>query len=488
MTARDSSLGRDNFVAKHDLWTDAQAKAAEEVIRRVEKEKVEVVRLAYPDQHGIVRGKTVFAGDFKQVIRNGHGITTTLLAKDSSHKTVYPVFSKGGGFGMTEMQGAGDFIAVPDPSTFRVLPWAPDTGWVICDAYFQTGERMPFASRHILRDALERLERAGYRYVAGIEIEFHVFKLEDAHLHPESTGQPTKPPAISLLSHGYNYLTEQRFDQVEPLLQIIRRHAVAMGLPLRTVESEFGPTQVEFTFHPTEGLEPADNMLLFRNAVKQICRRYGYHATFMCQPGLPNLFASGWHLHQSLAHAKSGANAFVPEKDDDLLSPVGRNFVAGILEHARAASLFTTPTVNGYKRYKPNSLAPDRAVWGRDNKGSMVRSVGGAGDNGTRIENRVGDPAANPYLFLASQVYSGLDGIERKLEPPPPTEEPYETDAVQLPRNIIDAVRVLKEDTFFRKAMGEKFVDYITFLKEMEIERYLTTVTDWEHREYFDLF
>ena len=120
-----------------------------------------------------------------------------------------------------------------------------------------------------------------------------------------------QPPSVSLLSHGYQYLTEQRFDQMEPVLEIFRRDILALGLPLRSVEVEFGPSQCEFTFQPTAGLEPADNMVLFRSAMKQIARRHGYHATFMCRPKLPNVFASGWHLHQSLVARDGGANAFM---------------------------------------------------------------------------------------------------------------------------------------------------------------------------------
>ena len=118
----------------------------------------------------------------------------------------------------------------------------------------------------------------------------------------------------------------------------------------------------------------------------------------------------------------------------------------------------------------------------------MVRAVGGVGDKGSRIENRIGDPAANPYLYLASQLLAGLDGIERGLAPPPPTDDPYAADATPLPRNLMDAVRALRADSFFKGAMGDRFVDYIAYLKEMEIERFLATVTDWEHREYFELF
>ena len=177
-------------------------------------------------------------------------------------------------------------------------------------------------------------------------------------------------------------------------------------------------------------------MVLFRSAVKQIARRHGYHATFMCRPKLPNVFASGWHLHQSLVSRDSGENAFMAREGDEALSPLGRAYLAGLLAHARASTVFTTPTINGYKRYRSYSLAPDRAIWGRDNRGVMIRVLGGAGDPATRLENRIGEPAANPYLYMASQILSGLDGVDRKLDPGPSADTPYETKAALLPKIV----------------------------------------------------
>jgi glutamine synthetase len=486
---RKDTMGRTGFVERHGLWADEDAAAAGRVARQIEESGLEVVRMSFADQHGLLRGKTVMAEEAAQVMRNGIGITTTLLAKDTSHTTVFPVFSPGGGFGIPEMENAGDFVAVPVPSSFRVLPWAPGTGWLLCDGYLANGEVLPFSTRQVLKNAVDALGAKGYDFVAGIEVECHIYKLEDPKLAPSDATQPATPPEVSLIARGFHYLTELRFDQLDPVFEILRRDLKSLGLPLRTLEAEFGPSQFEFTLGPATALEAADNMVLFRNAVKQICRRHGFHATFMCRPGLPNAFASGWHLHQSLEHRDGGANALMPETDDALLSPAGMKFAAGILKNAPAACVFTTPTVNGYKRYKPNSLAPDRAAWGRDNKGAMLRVVGtGPGDSATRLENRIGEPAANPYLYLASQIVSGLDGLENDLQPPPPTDDPYATNAEPLPTNLMDAVQLLDDSALFREAFGDRFVDYIVHIKRAEIARFLSNVTDWEHREYFEMF
>lgn len=477
-----------SFVERFALWSDDDLKAAKEIGRRVETEDIEVIRLAFADQHGMLRGKTLIADEPLKMLQAGCNMTTTLLAKDTAHRTVYPVFSEGGGFGMAEMTGGGDFVMVSDPSTFRVLPWAPKTGWVLCDIYFTNGEPVPFSTRRILRDAVGRMAGEGHDFIAGIEVEFHLLKLEDPKLAPHDAGQPGAAPEVSLLAHGYQYLTELRADELDPAVSILRRGLLELGLPLRSCEVEFGPSQIEFTFKPLPGLEAADLMTLFRSATKQIARRNGLHATFMCRPGIANLFSSGWHLHQSLIARDDGRNLFVPDDDGHVLSPLARHYTAGLLDHAREAALFTAPTINGYKRYQPYSLAPDRAVWARDNRGAMVRALGGVNDPATRIENRIGESAANPYLYMASQIICGLDGIKRKLELPPSADTPYETEAAALPKSLIEALDELKQSTFFREQLGDRFIDYLVTIKQAEIDRFLSTVTDWEQREYFALF
>lgn len=488
MDGHEGSTGRVGFVERHGLWQDEQSKAATDVMRRIEAHDIEVIRLSFADQHGVLRGKTLTLPSFVSALHNGCTMPNTLLTKDTAHRTIYPAWESGGGLGLHEMEGAGDIIMVPDPTTFRVLPWAEHTGWMLCDVYFPSGQPVPFSTRYLCRRALEKLAQKGYDYIAGLEVEFYILQLDDPKLNPESAAQPAQAPDASLLTHGFQLLTENRMDQLDPILQILRRHLLALDLPLRSIEVEFGPSQCEMTFEPRTGLEPADHMILFRSAVKQICRRHGYHATFMCRPGMPNLFSSGWHLHQSLRHQQTGLNAFMPTDEGEIISSAGRQFVGGLLAHARAASVFTTPTINGYKRYKPFSLAPDRISWGRDNKGAMIRVIGGPNDPGTRVENRAGEPAANPYLYLASQVLSGLDGFEKQLEPSYFTNEPYRIEAPSLPKSLMEAVGALRGDAMFRYQLGDSFIEYILTLKEAEIDRFLSDVTDWEQREYFDLF
>jgi glutamine synthetase len=409
-----------------------------------------------------------------------------LLAKDTAHRTVFPVFTAGGGFGMPEMEGGVDFLMVADPTTFRVLPWAAHTAWVLCDVYFPDGTPVPFSTRQLYRDQLARLARDGFDYMAGIEIEFHLFRIENARLSPEDATWPPQPPDVSLVSRGYQLLTETRYDVIDPAVEAIRRDIIRLGLPLRSVEVELGPSQCEFTFAPQVGLAPADTMVLFRSAVKQIARRQGLHASFMCRPHIANTMSSGWHLHQSLVDTRSASNAFA--SPDDLLSRLGGHYLAGLVTHAAAVAAFATPTINGYKRYRSYQLAPDRAVWGRDNRGVMVRVLGAPGDPATHLENRIGEPAANPYLYMASQIIAGLDGIAHARDPGPSADTPYETAAELLPKSLSQALAALRASACFREGFGSAFVDYYLAIKEAEIARFQAEVTDWEQREYFDLF
>ena len=447
------------------------------------------MRVVFADQHGIARGKTLTTRNFLNSLERGHAIVSTLFAFDTANLPVFPVFTGGGGLPLGEAGGTGDLLMVPDPETFRVLPWVPSTGWILSDLYLPDGTPVPISPRYIYRRALEELRRKGFGSMAGLEVEFYVMKLEDARLRLEQSGQPPDPPQVSLLSHGFQHLAEQKIDEMQPILETLRESLEALGLPIRSLETEWGPSQCEVTFEPETGLAPADDMLLFRSAVKQICRRHGCHATFMCWPAVQNVYASGWHLHQSLYSLATGENAFVAPDASQMLSAAGRNFVGGLLHHAAAACVFSNPTINGYKRLRPNSLAPHRANWATENRGAMIRVIGRPTDPGTHLENRIGEPSANPYLYLAANLIAGMDGIEKALDPGSPTNDPYsDIERAILPRSLMDAVSALKTSALFREKMGSDFIDYVITLKEFEISRFLSHVTDWEHREYFEMF
>ncbi len=491
------------FIEHHGLWSDEQQTAADKL--RSEINDLEIVRVSWPDQHGLLRGKFLTKTAFLAALENGFEITMAPFFFDIANDIVFNPFTAGGGFGIPELSGSPNVFMVPDPKTFKRLPWADRTGWVLADLYMRDGRPFPFAPRAILRRVLGELHDDGYEFVAGLEVEWYLTRLLDERLDPEQLGGPgtrAEAPHAMPVAHGYSYLLESHLDAIEPLIEPLRRNLLELGLPVRTIDDEWAPSQVETTFDVLPGLAAADAMTLFRTATKQIYRRLGYLATFMCQPAIPGFFSSGWHLHMSLADRKSGENVFTPTDEGEALSPVGRQFVAGLLERAVAASVFTTPTVNGYRRRRPFSLAPDRATWGFDNRAAMVRVLStGPGDAAAHVENRVGEPAANPYLYLASQIVAGRDGVNHKMEPPPISDEPYaQTDRPLLPTSLWEALTVLESDRFYRDQFGEPFVDYIVKMKQNEVNRFRKAaeldaqggmppdVTPWEQSEYFELF
>ena len=482
-------IGRTSLAQRALGGAPDRHEAASEVLAEVSSRGLHSIRLAFADQHGILRGKTLRADLLANAMDDGMGITSALLLKDTGQNNIYPVWGEGAGLDQQSMTGAGDMIMLPDPSTFRVVPWAPGTGWLLCDLFTPQAEPVVFATRRLCALAERQMEQGGYDFRAGLEIEFHLYKLDDPSLAITDTRAAAARLELSHTHLGRMYLVEQRFDQIEPFLELLRQDLTALGLAPRSMEVELGPSQVELTFSPTSGLEVADQAVLLRSAVKQISHRHGLHATFMGRPNIGGSFSSGWHLHQSLVEVSTGNNLFVPSFQDQLVSEIGGHYVAGLLRYASESCLLTTPTVTGYKRFQPQSLAPDRVAWGRQHRGAMLRVIGGVGDPATRIENRVGDSAANPYLFLASQMLSGLAGLEAAEAPPEATESPYEDAAGPLlPRNLGRAIAAFESSEFYRQALGEEFVDYLATLKRGEWNRFMSTVTDWEHREYFELF
>jgi glutamine synthetase len=496
--ARVTGVGQAGFVERYGLYTAQQAAAAAAVASEIRERELRTVRLTVVDQHGHPRSKSLAPEVAIAAMSNGLDFSGAIYSLDTGNQVFVPAFAAGGGFGIDEFTGFPDIVLVPDPATFQVLPWADSTGWLLCDTYFSSGKPMPLDGRGLMRRMLGELGEAGYDYLAGIEIEYYIVKLTGEPVTPENAGFTPPPPGVSVFELGYQYLSEVRLDSVAATLEAIRDGLSAVGLPPRSMEDEWGPGQMEFSFSPIGGLAAADAVVLFRSAVKQICQRRGLLATFMCRPALPNFFSSGWHLHESLLARTDGSNAFASQTD--YLSQTGHQFVAGLIEHAMAMPVFATPTVNGYKRFRPYSFAPDRVTWALENRGALIRIQGAAGDANSHVENRMGEPAANPYLYMAANIAAGLDGIRRGLTPPPPVEaDPYAAEAPMLPTSLADAVAALEKDTFFREAFGDTLVDYLLQMKRAELARHDAAVaenpppegqdvTDWEMREYFEFY
>jgi len=491
-----------SFIDRHALWDAEQHARAAEVLRRVAAEVPDLVRLVWTDTHGQTRAKAVTPQVLKSAFAEGYNVNVATWTLDASGGRVFASFTSGGGMGLPEMTGSPNLVLVPDPGSYRVLPWAPGVAWILCDEYFRDGRPFHFSARQVLRRQVAALADQGLRAMVGLEVEWYLLRLVQEVHESENLAVPGRrglPLRTALPEPGFSYHSETNMDLMQPVLSLLARTYGELDLGLRSIENEWGAGQLECTFDARPALAAADSAVLFRAATRQVCRRAGHIASFMCCPGLSSQYPSGWHLHLSLVDAASGANAFTPGTEGELLSPPGRSFVAGLLDHAADAMPFCTPTVNGYRRFRANSLAPDRAGWGFDHRGTMLRVLGGPGDPNSRIENRVGEPAANPYLFIAAQIAAGLEGLRRGASPRPPCDDPYQEAAPMLPTSLPAALDALAEGALFRSAFGDVYIDYFLKLKRAELARYQAFlveggidpdegVTEWERREYLDQF
>ncbi len=484
--------------------------ACASLLKLIDATGIDQIRLSWCDQHGQLRGKTLTPRAIAKALQDGIGMVSTILLKDTSDRTVYKVFEEGGVAELPGFEAASNLVLLPDPASYHQLPWAHKTGWLQCQAWFQNGEPVQLDTRRVLQSVLQNLKQAGFAMQCGLEVEFHIYKIADGGLpnspnpldplDPDQAAWPGLPPALQMIHPGYNLLSESWSDRCALPLRIVQETAQALGLPLTSLEIELGPSQVEAVFDVTDALRAADNMALFRSSVTQALGRAGYHASFMCRPPFPNIMSSGWHLHQSLIEIATGHNAFSRERPgagtspsdaEFTLSASGAHWLAGLLNHAPAMAALAVPTINGFERFRPNALAPQSIVWGRDNRGAMLRVIGAAGDGSTHIENRIGEPAANPYLYIASQIHAGLDGIHRQLKAPPATLAPYGEAApegpARLPASLSEALEALRGDTIYSQGFGQSFIDYFCRVKQSELDRHALAQdkADWQKREYF---
>ena len=480
----------------------ARAAACQAVLSRVRELGLRQVRVAWGDLHGGFRGKTlVCVGDCAAVadaLDNGVGMVSTVLLKDTSDRTAFPVFEPGALDGLPGFRSANNLLLLPDPASFQVLPWAPHTGWLRAETFWEDGSPVLLDPRRVLQSALAQLREVGYGLRCGLEVEFHIYRIVGGALPADDASWPAPAPQVSALHPGHGLLSEEWADRADEALAIVRDTALGLGLPLRSLEIEIGPSQVEAVFGATDALTAADQMLLLRNGVRQALRRAGYHATFMCKPPLAGAVASGWHLHQSLVDGE-GRNAMALQQAvpagtaagaaAQLLSPAGQHWLAGLLAHAPGMAALCAPTAVAYSRYQGSLMAPRAAIWGRDNRGALLRVVGRPGDSATRIENRLGEPLANPYLCIAAQVLAGLDGLRQQQDPgPAASANPYTTNqGALLPDSLATALDALTADRVLCTGLGQPLVHAFTAIKRQELSRRAAAadVLEWDRRELF---
>lgn len=374
-----------------------------------------------------------------------------------------------------------DMLLDPDFRTFRLFPWEESTGKVarlICDVKNPDGSEFEGCPRTMLRRVVRKAEKMGFEMMAGPEAEFFLFTLDEARhatTHTHDAG-------------GYFDLTP--VDQGEEA----RREMVAV-LEMLDYEVEaahhevaFGQHEIDFKY--ADALLTADNIATFRFVVRKVARDFGLHATFMPKPVF-GINGSGMHTHQSLFD-KEGNPAFFDPEAEDQISTIGRNYIAGLLAHAKGFCAITNPLVNSYKRLVPGFEAPTHIAWSERNRSPLVRVPARRGV-GTRAELRNPDPACNPYLALAVMLASGLDGIEKQLDPGPSINkniytmskrERAKSKVKALPANLNEAIDQMEKDALMQEALGRHIYKNYIRAKRDEWNEYIAQVHPWEVERY----
>lgn len=437
----------------------------EDIIKFVEENDVEFIRLQFTDLFGILKNVAIPKSQLKKALDN------QMMFDGSSID----------GFARIE---ESDMCLRPDLDSFVIFPWKPQTGKVarlICDVYKTDGTPFEGDPRHILKKAIAEAEKMGYTFNVGPECEFFLFNVDE-------NGAPTtnSNDQAAYFDLGPNDLGENaRRDMVLTLED--------MGFVIEASHHECAPAQHEIDFKYGEAVKTADSIMTFKLAVKTIAQRHGLHATFMPKPKA-NMAGSGMHINMSLE--KDGKNVFADENGKNGLSEEAYHFIAGLMKHINGIVAITNPLVNSYKRLIPGYEAPVYIAWSAKNRSPLIR-IPAARGKGTRVELRNPDPTANPYLALAVCLIAGLDGIKNKLEVCDSVDaniyamtkkERRERGIDSLPETLIDAVKHLEKDELIMEFLGEETAEKYIEAKKAEWKSYKVAVSEWEVNQYLSTY
>ena len=443
-----------------------------------ESQGIKRVRFELPDLHGTSRAKIVPLNAARSFARNGlnmYGGTAVL----DTRSDVVP------GSLYNEEVGYGDQLLFPDASTASIVPWAPDTGKLICDARWYDGTTLEATPRAVYRRVLGKARDMGFDPMTGCEFEFYL-------LDGESRER---------LFEGYHIFNVVRNEWVPTINRIVDLMPDA-GVEIITANCEYAGSQWEINFTPGRGLDGPDKAFTFKNGVKQIAHQDGYVATFMTKPWAGHS-GNGCHIHMSLVDRDSGRNVMADASHDQGLSEVGLQFVAGLITHANAIDALLAPTINCRRRRRTHTFSPTNISWGLEDRSALLR-VKAAGADATRVETRSPSALMNPYLASAAILAAGLDGIEKGLEPPPPSRKgvPAEEDEslAKLPATLGEALDHFADSDATTAFFGQEFKDALLAVRRYELGRYASEENDdpdsqrtdeisaWETNEYLELY
>lgn len=432
-----------------------------DILKLVEEEDVEFIRLQFTDMFGNLKNIAVTANQLERALDNGCMFDGSAID------------------GFADIEGS-DLYLHPDLSTLEIFPWRPQQGKVarlLCDIYRADGTPFEGDPRLVLKRVLKEAEALGYTFEVGPECEFFLFNTDENAMPTTETREQATYFDIDPLDEGEN----ARRDIVMTLED--------MGLFIEASHHEIAPAQHEIDFRYGEALATADNIMTFKLAVRTIAKRHGLHATFMPKPKF-GVNGSGMHINMSMR--KDGKNIFEDKSDPNGLSMEAYWFIGGIMKHIRGMAAVTNPLVNSYKRLVPGFAAPVYIAWSTANRSSLIR-IPAEGRGGTRIELRSPDSAANPYLTFAVCLKAGLDGMMHRIEPPRSVdcniysmtdEERHALGIRNLPGTLHEAVEEMKTDRLVLDVLGKHIAEKYIEAKEAEWQRYRASVSEWEIQEY----
>src|SRR5688500_11524583 len=442
---------------------------------RIRDGSIDTVISAITDLQGRLMGKRVTGAFFLDHAREGTHFCTYLLGTDMEMRTP-------SGYRLMSWEtGYGDYLAVPDWSTLRIIPWLEKTALVLADVQEEaTGELIPVAPRTVLRRQVERARALDFEVLMASELEFSL--LRDSYEAAAKKNFHDLEP-FGWYNEDYHLL---QATKAEPLYRQFRNNMTAARIPVEFSKGEAAPGQHEINIHYAAALESADRHALFKHGLKEMAWQNGHAVTFMAKPD-HTWTGNSAHVHVSLRGTDGDVNLF----HDDNGSPYGmssvmRHFLGGLIRGIRDLAFFIAPFVNSYKRFAPGSWAPVRLVWGRDNRTCAFRIVGFG--QALRIETRLPGGDANPYLAYAAILGAGLHGIEHGIEPPAQHfGNAYEaTTAPRVPRALWEAAQLLEDSALARSIFGDDVVTHYVNTARVEQEAYDTVVTSWERERYLE--
>jgi len=436
--------------------------------------RIDTVLACLVDMQGRLMGKRFHAAFF---LESGHHETHScnyLLATDMEMETV-------AGYAATGWAaGYGDYTMKPDLSTLCRVPWLEGTALVLCDVQDHHGHDIPHSPRAVLKKQVKRLEAMGLKAYMATELEFFLF--DQTYENACASGYRDLKTASSYNEDYHIFQTTKE----EAVMRAIRNGLQGAGIPVENSKGEASAGQEEINVRYADALTMADRHAIIKNACKEIAWAQGKSITFLAKWSNAHAGSSS-HIHQSLWSADGKTPHFLDAQAKHGMSPLMRNYVAGLLAHASDITGFLAPYINSYKRFVAGTFAPTKAIWSADNRTAGYRLCG-AGTKGIRIECRVGGSDLNPYLAMAALLAAGIDGIEKKME----LEEAFVGDAYggrdirEIPKTLRDATTALRGSAMLRSAFGDDVIDHYVRAAEWEQEEYDRRITDWEVKRGFE--